>query len=85
MGFLGDFFSRIGNIPSSIIGALIGLCAGIIVLAFGFFPFLFLAVLTICGAIIGKMIDEDAPIIVSLKKIFSGKKSNDYDDDELNL
>ena len=77
MGFFGDFFSRLGNFPMALIGAIIGFSAGIFVLVFGFFPFLLILMLTFIGFIIGKLIDEDAPIISSIKNLFAGKKSSD--------
>jgi len=82
MGSFGDFFNRIGSIPACVIGALLGFGAGIFVLIFGFFPFLLLILLTLGGFIIGKMIDEDVPIVSSLKNIFSGRKSSDDIDNE---
>ena len=80
MGFFGDFFSRLGSIPTCVIGALIGFCAGVIVLTVGIFPLLLLVVLTLCGFIIGKMMDEDAPAVSLLKRFFSSKKSKDDDE-----
>ena len=68
MGFFGDFFSRLGSIPTCVIGALIGFGAGVFVLIAGFFPLLFLLSLTLGGFIIGRMIDEDAPAVASLDR-----------------
>jgi uncharacterized membrane protein len=82
MGFLGDFFIRLGFLPKCIIGAILGFVAGIFVVLFGFFPFLLILILTFGGFAIGKLIDEDAPIVSSLKKFFTGKKSDD-DNDEM--
>ena len=82
MGFFKDFFSRLEGFPASLIGAIIGLSVGIFVLVFGFFTFLLLIGLTLGGFIIGKMIDDDSPAISSLKNFFTGKKSNNDNDDE---
>jgi uncharacterized membrane protein len=69
-----------GSIPACVVGALLGFGAGIFVITAGFWKFLFLLALTLGGFVIGKMIDENSPIIVSLKKLFTGKNSSDDSD-----
>jgi len=77
MGSFGDFFSRLGNLPMCVIGALLGFGAGVFVLVFGFFPLLLIVLLTLGGFIIGKMIDEDVPIVSAIKNRFRKVETDD--------
>lgn len=74
MNFLSAVANWANENPGKAIGAFAGLLVGLMILVFGFWRTLFVALLSFVGYLIGKNRDSSLPLTGQIKSIFKKDK-----------
>ena len=74
MNFFSAITGWISDNPGKAVGAFLGFLLGVLIMTLGFWATFFIVILVAIGIIVGKMKDDNIPIIDGLRDIFRRKR-----------
>ncbi len=74
MNFFSFITGWISENPGKAVGAFLGFVVGVLIMTLGFWATFFIAILIVIGVVIGKMKDDNIPVVETLRDMFRRKR-----------